>query len=98
MNVEEVKKQAEYCLNCKTKPCMSGCPLQNNIPDFIKGIKEEKYEEAAQAFELAVSIYPRYYDALYNLRDTYLELGNKQGAKECTECMKNIKPTGTLYG
>ena len=46
MNIEEVKKQAEYCLNCKTKPCMSGCPLKNNIPDFIKCIKEEKYEEA----------------------------------------------------
>lgn len=44
--LEEVKKQAEYCLNCKTKPCMSGCPLQNNIPDFIKCIKEENYEEA----------------------------------------------------
>lgn len=43
---EEIKKQAEYCLNCKTKPCMSGCPLQNNIPDFINYIKEEKYEEA----------------------------------------------------
>ena len=46
MNLEEIKKQAEYCLNCKTKPCVSGCPLQNNIPDFIKCIKEEKYEEA----------------------------------------------------
>ena len=68
----------------------------NNVGVFY--FSEEKYEEAAQAFELAVSIYPRYYDALYNLRDTYLELGNKQGAKECTECMKNIKPTGTLYG
>ena len=22
----------------------------------------------------------------------------KTGANECTECMKNIKPTGTLYG
>lgn len=44
--LEEVKEQAEYCLNCKTKPCMSGCPLQNNIPDFIKCIKEENYEEA----------------------------------------------------
>lgn len=43
---EEIKKQAEYCLNCKTKPCKSGCPLQNNIPDFIKCIKEEQYEEA----------------------------------------------------
>ena len=46
MNLENIKKQAEYCLNCKTKPCMTGCPLQNNIPDFIKYIKEEKYEEA----------------------------------------------------
>ena len=46
MNLENIKKQAQYCLNCKNRPCMSGCPLQNNIPDFIKYIKEEKYEEA----------------------------------------------------
>lgn len=46
MELEEIKKQAEYCLNCKNKPCKSGCPLQNDIPDFIKCIKEEKYEEA----------------------------------------------------
>ncbi len=45
-NLEEVKKQAEYCLNCKNKPCQTGCPLQNNIPDFIKFIKEENHEEA----------------------------------------------------
>ena len=44
--INEIKKQASYCLNCKTKPCKSACPLQNNIPDFIKCIKEEKYEEA----------------------------------------------------
>ena len=46
MNLEEIKEQAEYCLNCKTKPCMAGCPLQNNIPDFIEYIKKEKYEDA----------------------------------------------------
>ena len=46
MDLNKIKKQAQYCLNCKNKPCMSGCPLQNNIPDFIKYIKEEKYEEA----------------------------------------------------
>ena len=46
MNLEDIKKQAEYCLNCKTKPCMTGCPLQNNIPDFINYIKQKKYEEA----------------------------------------------------
>lgn len=41
--IEEIKKKAEYCLHCKTKPCKSGCPLQNNIPDFIEKIKEEDY-------------------------------------------------------
>ena len=46
MNLEEIKKQAEYCLNCKNKPCQSGCPLNNDIPEFINYIKEEKYEEA----------------------------------------------------
>ena len=35
---------AEYCLNCKNKPCQTGCPLQNNIPDFIKYIKEENVD------------------------------------------------------
>ena len=44
--LEEIKKQADYCLNCKTKPCKSGCPLQNNIPDFIEAIKAEKYKDA----------------------------------------------------
>lgn len=49
--LEEIKKQAEYCLNCKTKPCKSGCPLQNNIPDFINCIKEEKYEDAFKVLQ-----------------------------------------------
>lgn len=44
--LDEIKKKAEYCLNCIAKPCTKGCPLGNNIPDFIKCIKEEKYEDA----------------------------------------------------
>lgn len=46
--VEEIKEKAEYCLNCKTKPCQKGCPLENDIPLFIEKIKEEKYKEAYQ--------------------------------------------------
>ena len=42
-----MKEQVEYCLNCKAKPCsIKGCPLNNNIPEFIKKVKEEKIEEA----------------------------------------------------
>ena len=45
--MEHIKEKAEYCLNCKAKPCANqGCPLNNNIPEFIQKIKEEKYQEA----------------------------------------------------
>lgn len=44
--MENIKGKANYCLNCPTKPCATGCPLGNNIPNFIKNIKEENYEEA----------------------------------------------------
>lgn len=38
---------ANYCLNCKVKPCsVKGCPLQNNIPEFIQKLKEEDYSGA----------------------------------------------------
>ena len=40
------KDLANYCLSCVNKPCMSGCPLNNNITDFIKMMKEDKIEEA----------------------------------------------------
>ena len=39
-------EEANRCLNCKTKPCQKGCPLENDIPGFIKQVKEENLEEA----------------------------------------------------
>lgn len=45
--INGAKEKANYCLNCKVKPCsLKGCPLGNNIPEFIKQIKEENYFEA----------------------------------------------------
>ncbi len=43
---EEIKKKAEYCLGCKVKMCRKGCPLENDITQFIAYVKEEQYEEA----------------------------------------------------
>lgn len=44
---EEIQKYSEYCLNCPTKPCsQKGCPLNNDIPAFIKQVKEGNIEEA----------------------------------------------------
>lgn len=46
LDLDEIKEKADYCLNCGTKPCAEGCPLGNDIPEFIKYIKEEKYKDA----------------------------------------------------
>ena len=46
-NEEIIKEKASYCLNCKIKPCSTkGCPLENDIPNFIKEVKENRYKEA----------------------------------------------------
>ena len=45
--IEEIKEKANYCLNCPVKPCSNkGCPLNNDIPTFIKAVKEEEYKKA----------------------------------------------------
>ena len=40
-------EEATRCLNCKNKPCVSGCPVQVQIPDFIALVAEGKFLEAA---------------------------------------------------
>lgn len=40
--------EANRCLNCKDQPCVSGCPVNVHIPNFISMIKEKKFEEAYQ--------------------------------------------------
>lgn len=45
--MENIKEKSNYCLNCPIKPCSNkGCPLNNDIPLFIKAIKEEEYQKA----------------------------------------------------
>lgn len=42
----EIKKLADFCVSCVTKPCQLGCPLNNDITSFIKNVKNDNYEEA----------------------------------------------------
>ena len=44
---EEALKEARGCLLCKKASCIKGCPVDIDIPGFIKLIKEKKYCEAA---------------------------------------------------
>ena len=43
---KDILKKANSCLNCKNPLCKFGCPLGNDIPKFIKYIKEENYQKA----------------------------------------------------
>lgn len=39
-------EEATRCLDCKNKPCVSGCPVNVKIPEFISLVKEGKFIEA----------------------------------------------------
>ncbi len=43
---ETAINEAMRCLNCKNMPCVSGCPVNIHIPDFIEKIKEGDFETA----------------------------------------------------
>lgn len=45
---EQVKLEASRCLNCKNPRCVQGCPVNIQIPDFIKALKEDNLEEAGK--------------------------------------------------
>lgn len=38
--------EAKRCLNCKNKPCVSGCPVNVKIPDFIAKVADGDFEGA----------------------------------------------------
>lgn len=43
---EMALSEANRCLNCKNRPCVAGCPVQVQIPDFINLIREGDFEGA----------------------------------------------------
>ena len=53
---EMAVNEAERCLNCKAKPCVSGCPVGINIPAFIEKIKVKEFDEAYDIISLSSSL------------------------------------------
>ena len=41
---EQAIDEAKRCLNCKNKPCVSGCPVKVHIPEFIAKVAEGEFE------------------------------------------------------
>ncbi|MBO4354002.1 MAG: NADPH-dependent glutamate synthase [Clostridia bacterium] len=48
--------EALRCLNCKNRPCVEGCPVNIDIPDFIAQIKKGDYDEAYRIISLSSSL------------------------------------------
>ena len=45
---EQAKAEADRCIQCKKRNCVEGCPVNVDIPDFIKAMREDNMPEAAR--------------------------------------------------
>ncbi len=45
---EQAKEEAGRCINCPKRPCVTGCPVGIDIPDFVKAISDDDMPEAVR--------------------------------------------------
>ena len=50
-NAETAIKEAQRCLQCKDKPCVSGCPVGIEIPRFIAAIAKGDFDKAIKVIK-----------------------------------------------
>ena len=43
---EQAVVEANRCLQCKNKPCVSGCPVNVQIPEFIAEVAKGEFKKA----------------------------------------------------
>ena len=51
LSEEEAVSEASRCIQCKKAPCVSGCPVEIDIPKFIDLVKNKKFIEAARSIK-----------------------------------------------
>lgn len=55
-SLEVALDEADRCLNCKNPKCVSGCPVNIAIPEFISKIKEKDFNGAYEVISLSSSL------------------------------------------
>ena len=51
LTVEQAMTEAKRCLDCANPTCMQGCPVNINIPSFIKNIERGEFLNAARVLK-----------------------------------------------
>ena len=47
-SAEQARTEASRCIQCKKRSCTLGCPVEVDIPDFIKAMRESNLPEAVR--------------------------------------------------
>jgi len=47
-SLEQAKEEANRCIQCPKRSCVDGCPVEVDIPDFIKAIRDGDMPEAVR--------------------------------------------------
>lgn len=56
LDKEQALVEATRCMDCVNPTCIEGCPVQINIPEFIKNIEREEFRIAAQVIKTTSSL------------------------------------------
>ena len=51
LNVEQAQKEASRCIDCANPTCITGCPVEINIPKFVKRIEQGEFLKAAKVLK-----------------------------------------------
>ncbi len=83
---EQAIDEAKRCLNCKHKPCVGGCPVQIDIPEFVAKVAEGDFQGA--------------YDVIYRSSSLPAVCGRVcPQEKQCeAKCVRGIKGEPVAIG
>ena len=56
LTAEEAVTEASRCLDCPDPTCMTGCPVEINIPTFVKNIERGDFLQAAKVLKQTSSL------------------------------------------